>query len=653
MTATRVPPTPDAPGVPDAPVVPARGVRQIPDRLAHQPALDGLRAIAVLAVILYHNGADNSITGWAKGGSVGVDIFFVLSGYLITSLLLIDHAKNGSTLSRQFWGRRLRRLVPAVLVLLVLCSLYAIFIAHPWDLSSIRGQGLATLFYAQNWTIIYGHTSFSPLSHTWSLSIEEQWYLVWPLLLGAILIISRGRYSRSLIAIVALVVGSAVLMGVLYDPVLYGRAYNGTDTRAFELLIGAGLAVFLLGRPVNLSSRYRHLVEAAGIAGMAFLVFAILDTTPGEAWMYPFGFLLVAVSTAAVIAAATLPSSQLLGPGLSWAPLCAIGLISYGLYLFHVPVFDWLTPDRVGINGWALFVLRLAVVLGIAVLSYFVVEMPIRRGWLTRRRARVVVPIAVLGTLALLLVATTGAEAEPARELQRDLLSGLVKTTPDGATRVLVAGEASTFDLAQGVGGVFRDHNTVGATVTSFCGILGGQVVAGDPPTAQVCPPRWRGDYKSAVDAFEPQVSVLMVGANEIVDRKINGVLLQPGSPELTARLQAHLEAARRYLTSGGARLVVVGMPCAEPTSGVSPQGGAIQGDPARRAWVNSELQRFADAHRVRYATLDSVLCPKGSAPAPQDGRLLAPDGVRVSRSGALAVWRRLAAIAAHAKPST
>ena len=356
---------------------------------------------------------------------------------------------------------------------------------------------------------------------------------MWPLLLGAILIISRGRYKRSLIAIVALVVGSAVLMGVLYDPVLYGRAYNGTDTRAFELLIGAGLAVFLLGRPVNLSSRYRHLVEAAGIAGMAFLVFAILDTTPGEAWMYPFGFLLVAVSTAAVIAAATLPSSQLLGPGLSWAPLCAIGLISYGLYLFHVPVFDWLTPDRVGINGWALFVLRLAVVLGIAVLSYFVGgdADPNCAAGLTRRRARVVVPIAVLGNpraAARRHDRRRATSADPATRLQRDLLSGLVKTTPDGATRVLVAGEASTFDLAQGVGGVFRDHNTVGATVTSFCGILGAKGRGRRSPDGAGVPAA-RGDYKAAVDAFEPQVSILMLGANEIVDRTINGVLLQPG----------------------------------------------------------------------------------------------------------------------------
>jgi peptidoglycan/LPS O-acetylase OafA/YrhL len=621
-----------ASGVP-APVGPVPPAT--PDRLTHQPALDGLRALAVLAVIVFHNGSDNPTTRWLPDGALGVDIFFVLSGFLITSLLLIDHAHRGSTVSRRFWVRRLRRLLPAVFVLLAITAFYALLFAPPWQLSSIREGGFATLFYAQNWYILSGRSTFTPLSHTWSLSVEEQWYLVWPLLLAAILYFSRGRRSRVLVAILGLVVVSAVCMAVLFDPKHWARAYNGTDTRGFELLMGAGLGVLLLGRPLELRGAARVGLELAGLAGIVFLGWTMLTSKPGEAWMFRGGFVLVAVVAAIVIAASVSPSSRIIRPALSWAPLTAIGLISYGLYLFHVPVIFIVTPERVGFSGVSLLVLRLVVVFAIATLSYFLVEMPVRRGWLTGRRLIVIAPACVVIVLAFLVISTAGSPTSSAA----GELTG---------TRVLVAGEASAFDLGQG--GLFSQQDISGATVAAFCGILPGRPVIGGVPQAEPCRGQWAESYRDATQAFDPQVSVLMVGAEEIFDREIDGTVMTAGSPELTARLRAGLARARRSLTADGQQLVVLAMPCITPAPGTAPARAAIQRDALRRAWVNSELQRFARANDARFADLGPVLCPGGTAPAPADGS--PAGGAQLTPAQALAVWHWLAPIAKDAEPS-
>ncbi len=220
---------------PAAPIVPALGYR---------PGLDGLRAFAVVAVILYHGDVS-----WARGGFLGVDVFFVLSGFLITSLLLTEHGATGRVDLGRFWSRRARRLLPALFGVLLGVALYAATWGHPTELGRIRGDGIASLLYVSNWRFVLDGSSYfslfqapSPLAHTWSLAIEEQWYLLWPLVLLGLLRVLKVRLNLVALTCGALAAGSAVLMAALFhsgaDP---SRAYYGTDTRAQALLIGAAL----------------------------------------------------------------------------------------------------------------------------------------------------------------------------------------------------------------------------------------------------------------------------------------------------------------------------------------------------------------------------------------------------------------------------
>ena len=217
----------------------------------HLPALNGLRGLAVMGVVAYH-----LQLGWAQGGYLGVDLFFVLSGFLITTLLLEEWVGAGRINLVAFWGRRARRLLPALFLVVAALALYLICNARfggPGangliDLSGLRGDAIATLLYVNNWHLIFAHQSYfaqfstpSPLQHTWSLAIEEQFYLVWPLLLLVLLRYGRRGWRRVGVTVtVALGVGSSVLMAVLFhlgvDP---SRIYDGTDTRLFDLMAGA------------------------------------------------------------------------------------------------------------------------------------------------------------------------------------------------------------------------------------------------------------------------------------------------------------------------------------------------------------------------------------------------------------------------------
>jgi len=342
----------------------ARPTGRVPEPVSsfeYQPALDGLRALAVLAVLLYHAGVS-----WAPGGFLGVDAFFVLSGFLITSLLVEEWRKRGRIDFRAFWARRARRLLPALVLVVIAVGAYALFVARPDELERIRGDTFGSLLYVANWRQFFESSYFaqlstpSPLRHTWSLGIEEQWYLVWPLALVLVLRVTAGRRWAVIGVIAALAIGSAVLMAALFDP---GgdpsRVYYGTDTRAQALVIGAALAL-LLAHPRRRSRRRRPRpasdaasligLECAGILAVVYLGWLWTHVADTSTWLYTGGFLVEGLAVAALIAAATRPYSPILGPVLSLAPLRAIGWISYGLYLWHWPVYVYLTPARTGLD---------------------------------------------------------------------------------------------------------------------------------------------------------------------------------------------------------------------------------------------------------------------------------------------------------------
>ena len=337
-------------------------------------------------------------------GFLGVEIFFVVSGYLITSLLLAERSARGSVSLKHFWARRARRLLPAPFLLVAaVLTYFTIFL--PDEVASIRGDALASVGYIANWAFIVPDTSYfeqvgrpSPLLHLWSLAIEEQFYLLWPLIFIGLTWLGGRRLL--LPAIVLGAIASTWLMAALYQP--FGdvsRIYYGTDTRSAGLLIGAALAVVWgagalpspragvaawLWRASGLGSALRWSLDVAGLASLGGLVYIVVTWSEFQQSLYQGGFALVSVLTVVVIAATVAPGG-VLGRALGVAPLRWIGLRSYAIYLWHWPIFVITRPDLdVSMGDTELLLFRLALTLLLAELSYRLVETPVRRGALGR-----------------------------------------------------------------------------------------------------------------------------------------------------------------------------------------------------------------------------------------------------------------------------
>ena len=359
--------------------------------MGYLPGLDGLRALAIIGVLLYHAGID-----WLPGGFLGVDVFFVISGFLITSLILEEYDRSGRIDFKRFYLGRARRLLPAVVVLLIVVGIAVLFVYQD-ALSAFRQDALATIFYVNNWWYVLVDQSYFEsmgrpplLKHLWSLSVEEQFYLLWPVV-ALLLVRSGGRPLVRRIALL-LAVASTVWMAVIAirngypvdaDP---SRAYFGTDSHSMGLLVGAALAT--VWRPGRLSTHIPRgtqvIVTGTGIVALAVVVAFYLFVGEFTPWLYRGGFLALAFFTTVLIAAVTHPAS-VLGPALGVGVLRYLGRRSYGIYLWHWPIF---MVTRPGIDvPWSepvAFAARLALTLGIAELSYRLVEMPIRRGALGR-----------------------------------------------------------------------------------------------------------------------------------------------------------------------------------------------------------------------------------------------------------------------------
>ena len=350
--------------------------------IGYLPGIDGIRALSALAVVAYH-----LELSWAAGGYLGVEVFFVVSGYLITRLLLDEHRRTDAVDLMGFWLRRARRLLPAVGGLLALVSLWSLLVVGGDDFSRFRGDAVASLLYVQNWHAIITDQPYfssfgrpSPLRHMWSLAIEEQFYLLWPLLLP--LGLRRfGRRRTALVTVVAALV-SVLLMSVHADIAAPERAYYGTDTRAFGILIGAVLAFGW--RPERLRAEIpspaRRVIDGVGLAALLMLLWQLGHRSEFDPWTYPQGFLLVDLCTVLVLVAATHPASRMQRQ-LGARPLAALGRRSYSLYLWHWPVIVYTRPDLDWpLDGAAALVARLALIAGLTECSYRFIEQPFRDG---------------------------------------------------------------------------------------------------------------------------------------------------------------------------------------------------------------------------------------------------------------------------------
>jgi peptidoglycan/LPS O-acetylase OafA/YrhL len=413
-------------------VISLKGGARPPDastRIPYLPGLDGLRAIAVIAVLLYHGEWT-----WALGGFLGVEVFFVISGYLITSLLLAEWRDNGSIDLRHFWLRRARRLLPALFTVVAVTAVVAVAFL-PDEAASLRGDVISALTYVTNWFFIFGEQSYfeaigrpSMVQHLWSLAVEEQFYLLWPLLfVGGMKLFGRTAFSW---LVVGASIGSAALMWVLYTPGADpSRIYYGTDTRASGLLIGCALA--FVWSPWRLRTEItngaRRLLNVLGFVALAALVQMLVGTDEFASSLYRGGFFRLDLVAAIVIAVAVHPAASL-GSVLGIAPLRWIGLRSYGIYLWHWPVFQLTRPGiDVSLSGVPLFVVRVAITLVLAELSFRFIEAPIRRGTIGERwrgyrdssaerrrelRARWT-PAALTSMLAVVLLAVAMGRAQP------------------------------------------------------------------------------------------------------------------------------------------------------------------------------------------------------------------------------------------------
>jgi peptidoglycan/LPS O-acetylase OafA/YrhL len=350
------------------------------------PGLDGVRALAVLTVIGFHEGASG-----LRGGFLGVDIFFVLSGFLITDLLIAGYDRTGRLNLADFWTRRARRLLPALAVMLVVVTAAAAVI-EPAQEASLRLALLAAATYTSNWYLILHHVSYfaaisqagapPPFDHLWSLAIEEQFYLVWPLIVLCVIVRLDARRARVICALTGAAV-SALIMVIQYTPGGDPSAvYYGTDTHASALLIGAALALaWPLRRLAAIPAAHTRRLDMAGIAGLVVLAWAVGHFSGGDPVVYPVGLLLAAVAAAGLIAAAA--GHGVIAALTSIQPLRWIGVRSYGIYLWHWPVIALGTAlaGRRASSPWT-WLVETGVTIALASASWRFIETPIMRNGL-------------------------------------------------------------------------------------------------------------------------------------------------------------------------------------------------------------------------------------------------------------------------------
>jgi peptidoglycan/LPS O-acetylase OafA/YrhL len=536
--------------------------------LSRKPGLDGLRALAVVAVIVYHLNA-----AWLPGGFFGVDVFFVVSGYLITSLLLREHLRDGTVDLRRFWARRARRLLPSVVVLVVVVVLIATATARD-ALPALRLDVLFSLLYVVNWWLIVHRVSYFAaigrpplLLHLWSLAIEEQFYLLWPPVL--LFLLRRFRFRVILGLTLAGAAASSVWMGVLFHPgVDPSRAYFGTDTHAQGLLIGCALAIAVppWAPRVGIKAPARRMLCGTGAVAAAGLLVLLVTLGHSSSFAYPTGFVLVDCCTAILIVLVVHPSITV-GPALGHPVVRWIGTRSYALYLWHWPILQLTRPDQdLDLSGWPLLLLRLALVAAAGELSYRFVEVPFRdpETW-TLLRARLATgasrylwagsSAALVAVIAVLLVAVP-APLSPIRQLA------------DGAT------PAARETLPPAVDQRFGPPPSPGAPPTAAVPSTAAQTPAPSTPapstaapSTEAAPPAPAPPAVPTAAQLAPQEPILAIG-DSVMLAAAPGLtsVFGPGitvDAEVGRQVDAGIARLQQYRASGalaGFRTVVVGL---------------------------------------------------------------------------------------------
>lgn len=587
-------------------------------------ALDGMRAIAVLAVMAFHTASSP-----LAGGYLGVDVFFVLSGFLIGGILVDQQARSGRIGLGAFWLRRARRLAPPLLLLLLVVAITRV-VSNQTQTASWRGDILAALTYTTNWFQILTDGDYfaqfgieSPLVHTWSLAIEEQFYLGFALLMALVLPRLRLRSVTALLTLTALFsAGWMILLGSS-NPVW---AYYSTATRIQSLLIGALLAIAVRRRDRWWSpspSRARSLVGLVAAVGLlaSFLLPLSSDS------MFDGGFTVMALLAAAVIWAALAPGP--LAVVLAWRPLVALGVISYGVYLWHWPIFLWLGTRReadVAAQFWAM-VLTIVV----AALSYVLVERPIREGRFTRweqwrQWTAYAIAAAAIAGMALLPARTAPVDTE--------LTWPAADTVP---RRIFGAGDSTMLALGMRFPQERYPETLLWGPAEIGCGIVDEPLwVNGTEVRADKCL-SWRDTWRSKLAEHDAEVAVISSWVWDAFDRAIDGEPRAPGTPQFDdAYTEAFKDAARIASDGGRIPVYILGVPCM-----AAERDQDVLNDPERIRQLNALLQRVVTSlPNARFVDMASLTCaPDGTGIRFRNGRELRDDGVHWTPSGAEEVW--------------
>jgi peptidoglycan/LPS O-acetylase OafA/YrhL len=345
-------------------------------KFGYNASLDGIRGISILAVMIY-----NARMGLAEGAFIGVTLFFVLSGFLITMLLVQEHDRSAKISLKSFYYRRALRLLPALVLLLLFCCAYAAILQPGEKAVRTYNGAFYALFYVLNWAQVESQTSsIGALSHAWSLSVEEQFYLVWPLLLSGMLSIGMKRKAIAsfIFALISIsIIWSAYLWRETGD---FLRPYVGSDARAAELFIGCLAAMLVSWGVIRQTKRVRLIIGLTSAASAAAILYAMAKMELYSAFTYSGGFALVALGTAVIIVNALLFPSRLTRL-LEFPPLVWMGKVSYGLYLWHFPVFET-TRQILGnrnLNPFLYQSVRFGAVLALAAASFYILESPFLR----------------------------------------------------------------------------------------------------------------------------------------------------------------------------------------------------------------------------------------------------------------------------------
>ncbi len=621
-------------------------------------ALDGIRAFAVMAVLFYHAGIS-----WVGGGLLGVDVFFVLSGFLITSLLCRELSRSATVRLSRFWAQRARRLLPALFILLLGVAVYTYAFRGSVDLSLIRGDALSTLFYVSNWHFIIADQGYfaqaaapSPLLHTWSLAVEEQYYLIWPLV--ALFVVRRWGIRALAVTAGLAAVASATLMGALYVAgTSVDRLYYGTDTRAQALLVGSllgaigshgGESFSILPKRWTSTPWRRRMWVTVGVCGAAYLVWAWHALEGQDPFLYRGGFFVVALAAGAVIVACVTVPGSVLARFLSVPVIVFVGRISYGLYLYHWPLFLAIDHAHTGLSGAWLLLVRLVVTFAVATVSFRFIEEPIRTRRAFRGRAGLGVAAGAAAVTAAAVFAATVAPSAGAVTLKggvplspaerQALVAGRAFTTNPlrfiitGDSVALTLGVGLSHDSGQRYGVRLYDGGLLGCDLDHVPIIVSGAVSGPTPGCTN-----WRSTFKSGVDRIRPDVVGVLLGKWEVTDHLWHGHWVHVGDSGWDQHLVGELDQMADILSSTGSKVIFFTSPYIDPNV-EAPNGTPYpENEPSRmNAWNRLVVEAAAKRKgTVTVVDVNRLMDPHGHFQSVIDGYTVrSTDGIHITTAG-------------------